>query len=82
MGRRLFKELERSYGFDEVAIVPGQVTINPELTSTKMTIGDLEFEIPIMASAIGRRGFAPLRRQDARDGRPRGAQRRGTVLPL
>ena len=39
MGRRLFKELERSYGFDEVAIVPGQVTINPELTSTKMTIG-------------------------------------------
>ena len=52
MGRRFFKELERSYGFDEVAIVPGQVTINPELTSTKMTIGDLEFEIPIMASAM------------------------------
>ncbi len=52
MGRRLFKELERSYGFDEVAIVPGQVTINPELTSTKMTIRDLEFEIPIMASAM------------------------------
>ena len=52
MGRRLFKELERSYGFDEVAIVPGQVTINPELASTKMTISDLEFEIPIMASAM------------------------------
>ena len=52
MGRKLLKELERSYGFDEVAIVPGQVTINPELTSTKMTIGDLEFEIPIMASAM------------------------------
>ena len=52
MGRRLLKELERSYGFDEVAIVPGQVTINPELTSTKMTIGDLDFEIPMMASAM------------------------------
>ena len=52
MGRRLLKELERSYGFDEVAIVPGQITINPELTSTKMTIRDLEFEIPIMASAM------------------------------
>ena len=52
MGRRLFKELERSYGFDEVAIVPGLVTINPELTSTKMTIRDLELEIPIMASAM------------------------------
>ena len=52
MGRKLFKELERSYGFDEVAIVPGQVTINPELTSTKMTIRDLVFEIPFMASAM------------------------------
>ena len=52
MGRKLFKELERSYGFDEVAIVPGQVTINPELTSTKMTIRDLDFEIPFMASAM------------------------------
>ena len=52
MGRRLFKELERSYGFDEVAIVPGQVTINPELTSTKMTIGGLDSDIPILASAM------------------------------
>ena len=52
MGRRLFKELERAYGFDEVAIVPGQVTINPDLTSTKMTIGDHAFEIPIMASSM------------------------------
>ena len=52
MGRRLLKELERSYGFDEVAIVPGQITINPELTSTKMTIRELEFEMPIMASAM------------------------------
>ena len=52
MGRRLFKQLERAYGFDEVAIVPGQVTINPDLTSTRMTIGDHSFEIPVMASAM------------------------------
>ena len=52
MPRRLFKQLERSYGLDEVAIVPGQVTINPELTSTKMSIGDLEFDIPVLASAM------------------------------
>ena len=52
MGRRLFKELNRAYGFDEVAIVPGQVTINPDLTSTKMTIGDFTFDIPILASAM------------------------------
>ena len=52
MGRRQLKELERAYGFDEVAIVPGQVTINPDLTSTKMTIRDLAFEIPVLASAM------------------------------
>ncbi len=52
MGRRLFKELERSYGFDDVAIVPGEVTINPEMTSTEMTIGEHTFEAPMMASAM------------------------------
>ena len=52
MSRRLFKELNRAYGFDEVAIVPGQVTINPDLTSTKMAIGNFSFDIPILASAM------------------------------
>ena len=52
MPRRLFKELERSYGFDVVAIVPGQVTINPDLTSTKMTIGNISLDIPVLASAM------------------------------
>ncbi len=52
MAKRLFKELERAYGFDEVAIVPGQVTINPDMTSTKMTIGHHNFDIPVLASAM------------------------------
>ena len=52
MARRLFKELERSYGFDEVAIVPGDVTINPEMTSTTLTFGDLSFDAPMLASAM------------------------------
>ncbi len=52
MGRRLFKELQRSYGFDDVAIVPGEVTINPDMTSTKMTIGEQVFDTPVMASAM------------------------------
>ena len=52
MGRRSFKELERSYGFDEVAIVPGEVTVNPDMTSTKMTIGGYSFEAAFMASAM------------------------------
>ena len=52
MGRRLFKELDRSYGFDEVAIVPGEVTINPEMTSTKMNLGKHSFDAPMIASAM------------------------------
>ena len=52
MARRLLKELERSYGFDEVAIVPGTLTINPELTSTQMSIGEFAFESPVLASAM------------------------------
>ncbi len=52
MARRLLKELERSYGFDEVAIVPGEVTINPEMTSTQMSIGPYSFESPVIASAM------------------------------
>jgi IMP dehydrogenase len=52
MGRRLFKQLERSYSFDEVAIVPGEVTINPDMTSTKMTIGGYSFDAAFLASAM------------------------------
>ena len=52
MARRLLKELERSYGFDEVAIVPGDITINPEMASTKMNIGNFAFAAPILASAM------------------------------
>jgi IMP dehydrogenase len=47
-----FKELRRSYGFDEVAIVPGDVTINPEQTDISFKIGDVEFKIPIIAAAM------------------------------
>lgn len=52
MARRLLKELERSYGFDEVAIVPGDVTINPEMASTQMSIGQYSFDSPVIASAM------------------------------
>jgi IMP dehydrogenase len=52
MRRRLFKELVRSYGFDEVAIMPGEVTINPDMTSTTMTLGGQVFDAPVLASAM------------------------------
>lgn len=47
-----FKEIRRAYGFDEVAIVPGQVTINPDQTSVEFTLGPYTFDIPILASAM------------------------------
>ncbi|MBI3040453.1 MAG: GuaB3 family IMP dehydrogenase-related protein [Chloroflexi bacterium] len=47
-----FKQLRRSYGFDEVAIVPGDVTINPEQTNIDLKLGDFTFGIPVLASAM------------------------------
>jgi IMP dehydrogenase len=47
-----FKQLRRAYGFDEVAIVPGDVTINPELVQLGLDIGPHHFAIPFLASAM------------------------------
>ena len=47
-----FKELRRSYGFDEVAIVPGDVTVNPDQTNIDFKIEGFTFSIPIIASAM------------------------------
>ena len=47
-----FKEMERAYGFDEVALVPGDVTVNPDQTDIKFVIGPHEFQVPILASAM------------------------------
>ncbi len=47
-----FKELRRSYGFDEVAIVPGDITVNPEQTNIDFNIKDFTFSIPILAAAM------------------------------
>ena len=47
-----FKQLRRSYGFDEVALVPGDVTINPDQVNTDFKIADSTFTIPILASAM------------------------------
>jgi IMP dehydrogenase len=47
-----FKQLERAYGFDEVALVPGDVTINPDQTDIDFTVSDYTLSIPILASAM------------------------------
>ena len=46
------KDLRRVYGFDEVAIVPGEVTINPELVSTDFPIDGITLKTPVLASAM------------------------------
>jgi len=47
-----FKEMERAYGFEEVAIVTGDITINPDQTNTEFKIGNFTFSIPIIAAAM------------------------------
>ena len=47
-----FRELRRTYGFDEVAISPGVITVNPEMTDTSFTVGEISINIPIMGSAM------------------------------
>jgi IMP dehydrogenase len=47
-----FKELTPAYGFDDVALVPGDVTVNPEQTDISFFIADHRFEIPILAAAM------------------------------
>jgi len=47
-----FKQLRRAYGFDEVAIVPGDVTVNPDQTNIDFKVNDFVFSIPIIAAAM------------------------------
>jgi len=52
MAQSKFKEMERAYGFDEVALVPGDVTVNPDQTNIDFTIGNHTLPVPILASAM------------------------------
>ncbi|MBI4200770.1 MAG: GuaB3 family IMP dehydrogenase-related protein [Chloroflexi bacterium] len=52
MAMQRFKELKSAYGFEDVAIVPGDVTINPDQTNIDLEVGPLRFAIPVMASAM------------------------------
>ncbi|MBE9010687.1 GuaB3 family IMP dehydrogenase-related protein [Pseudanabaenaceae cyanobacterium LEGE 13415] len=46
------KTARRAYGFDEIALSPGQRTLDPKLADTRWTIGGIDREIPIIASAM------------------------------
>ncbi|MBW4695550.1 MAG: GuaB3 family IMP dehydrogenase-related protein [Lyngbya sp. HA4199-MV5] len=46
------KTARRAYGIDEIALVPGQRTLDPKLADTRWQLGGIEREIPIIASAM------------------------------
>jgi IMP dehydrogenase len=46
------RKARRCYGFDEIALVPGSVTINPAEVDTSWEIGKKKIRVPIIASAM------------------------------
>lgn len=46
------KTARRAYGIDEIALAPGNRTLDPSLADTRWQIGNIEREIPIIASAM------------------------------
>ena len=46
------REARRAYGFDEIALVPGAVTVNPEEVEISIAIGSVKIEVPFLASAM------------------------------
>jgi len=46
------RKARRCYGFDEIALVPGDVTLNPDETDCTWTIKNLTFQVPILAAAM------------------------------
>ncbi len=46
------RRARRCYGFDEVALVPGDKTVNPNEVDVSWTIGKMKFDIPILAASM------------------------------
>jgi IMP dehydrogenase len=46
------RKARRTYGFDEIALVPGEVTYNPDEVDTSWELGGKRFDIPFIASAM------------------------------
>ena len=49
---RDFKKLKPAYGFDDVAISPGDITINPEMADLSTNFDGIKLDIPFIASAM------------------------------
>lgn len=46
------RKARRCYGFDEIALVPGSITINPNEIDTSWELGDKTYKVPILAAAM------------------------------
>lgn len=46
------KRARRCYGFDEIALVPGSKTINPDEVDTTFELAGKKFNLPILAAAM------------------------------
>ena len=46
------RKARRCYGFDEIALVPGEISIDPSDVDVSWTMGDMKIEVPILAAAM------------------------------
>ena len=46
------KQMRPAYGFDEVAIVPGDYTVNPDQTDVSFEIDGVTFPLPVLAAGM------------------------------
>lgn len=46
------RKARRCYGFDEISLVPGSLTINPNEVDTSWEINGQRYEVPILAAAM------------------------------
>ncbi|HAZ09792.1 MAG: inosine 5-monophosphate dehydrogenase [Omnitrophica bacterium GWA2_41_15] len=46
------RKARRCYGFDEIALVPGSVTINPKEVDISWELADKKYKVPILAAAM------------------------------
>src|SRR3954469_4234601 len=46
------RRLRHAYGFDDVALVPGSLTVDPEETDLSWQLGPHRLSLPILASAM------------------------------
>jgi len=46
------KRARRAYGFDEVALVPGRITINPDEIDVSTSVNGTNLDIPFLAAAM------------------------------